>query len=86
MGLIFDGLFVNIGADGSFEGAHGYHGSFERNSRGIVNRYLGYWDGNPATLIPLSPEDSAPLYVEMMSGSENIIVRGKQLSKHVGSR
>jgi alkyl sulfatase BDS1-like metallo-beta-lactamase superfamily hydrolase len=57
----------------------GYHGSPEHNSRAVVNRYLGYWDGNPATLIPLSPADSAPLYVEMMGGSQKIIAKGKQL-------
>jgi alkyl sulfatase BDS1-like metallo-beta-lactamase superfamily hydrolase len=57
----------------------GYHGSAKHNSRAVVNRYLGYWDGNPATLIPLSPADSAPLYVEMMGGSEKIIAKGKQL-------
>ncbi len=45
--------------------AHSYHGSEEHNSRAVINRYLGYWDANPATLIPLSPRDSAPLYVEM---------------------
>jgi alkyl sulfatase BDS1-like metallo-beta-lactamase superfamily hydrolase len=59
--------------------ARGYHGSPEHNSRGVLNRYLGYWDANPTTLIPLSPEDSAPLYVEMMGGSEKIIKRGQQL-------
>jgi alkyl sulfatase BDS1-like metallo-beta-lactamase superfamily hydrolase len=58
--------------------ARGYHGSPEHNSRGVVNRYIGYWDANPATLIPLSPEDSAPLYVEMM-GAENIMRRGLEL-------
>ena len=47
----------------------GYHGSMEHNSRGVWMRYLGFWDANPTTLIPLSPEDSAPLYVEMMGGS-----------------
>jgi len=57
----------------------GYHGSPEHNSRGVVQRYLGFWDGNPATLIPLSPGDSAPLYVEMMGGGERIIVRGREL-------
>jgi len=57
----------------------GYHGSPEHNSRAVVNRYLGYWDGNPATLIPLSPEDSAFLYVEMMGGSEKILKRGQEL-------
>ncbi|MGB8332051.1 MAG: alkyl sulfatase dimerization domain-containing protein, partial [Polyangiales bacterium] len=57
----------------------GYHGSPEHNSRGVINRYLGYWDANPATLIPLSPADSAPLYVEMMGGAEKILAKGKEL-------
>ena len=59
--------------------ARGYHGSFEHNSRAVINRYLGYWDGNPTTLIPLSPEDSATLYVEMMGGAKKIIAKGKEL-------
>ena len=59
--------------------ARGYHGSPEHNSRGVINRFLGYWDANPTTLIPLSPEDSAPLYVEMMGGAEKIIRRGQEL-------
>ncbi len=59
--------------------AHSYHGSEEHNSRAVINRYLGYWDANPATLMPLSPKDSAPLYVEMMGGAEKIISKGKQL-------
>ncbi|MGV6826594.1 MAG: alkyl/aryl-sulfatase [bacterium] len=59
--------------------AHSYHGSEEHNSRAVVNRYLGYWDGNPATLIPLSPADSAPLYVEMMGGSKPILAKGRAL-------
>jgi len=59
--------------------AHSYHGSEEHNSRAVVNRYLGYWDANPATLIPLSPKDSAPLYVEMMGGSAKIIAKGQVL-------
>lgn len=57
----------------------GYHGSPAHNSRGVIQRYLGFWDCNPATLIPLSPGDSAPLYVEMMGGSEKILARGQQL-------
>lgn len=59
--------------------AHSYHGSEEHNSRAVINRYLGYWDANPATLIPLSPSDSAPLYVEMMGGSKKIITRSREL-------
>jgi len=57
----------------------GYHGSPQHNSRGVVQRYLGFWDCNPTTLIPLSPKDSAPLYVEMMGGAQKIMDRGRQL-------
>jgi alkyl sulfatase BDS1-like metallo-beta-lactamase superfamily hydrolase len=59
---------------------HAYHGSYEHNSRAVIQRYFGYWDLNPATLVPLSPEDSAPLYVEMMGGSEKIIAKGRELN------
>ena len=59
--------------------AHSYHGSEEHNSRAVINRYLGYWDGNPATLVPMSPSDSAPLYVEMMGGAEKIMAKGREL-------
>ncbi len=57
----------------------GYHGSAQHNSRGVVQRYLGFWDCNPTTLIPLSPRDSAPLYVEMMGGADKIMARGREL-------
>jgi alkyl sulfatase BDS1-like metallo-beta-lactamase superfamily hydrolase len=59
--------------------ARGYHGSPEHNSRAVINRYIGYWDAVPTTLIPLNQEDSAPLYVEMMGGAEPIIRRGQEL-------
>ncbi|MEP5763208.1 MAG: alkyl sulfatase dimerization domain-containing protein [Halieaceae bacterium] len=56
-----------------------YHGSRENNTRGIVNYYIGHWDNNPATLIPRSPRDSAPLYVEMMGGADRIMAKGTEL-------
>ncbi len=57
----------------------GYHGSPQHNSRGVVQRYLGFWDCNPTTLVPLSPRNSAPLYVDMMGGTEKIMAQGQQL-------
>jgi alkyl sulfatase BDS1-like metallo-beta-lactamase superfamily hydrolase len=57
----------------------GYHGSPEHNARGVVQRFLGFWDCNPATLIPLTPEEAAPLYVEMMGGAEPILARARTL-------
>jgi alkyl sulfatase BDS1-like metallo-beta-lactamase superfamily hydrolase len=59
--------------------ARSYHGDVQNNVRGVVNRFLGHFDGNPVNLIPLSPETSAPLYVDMMGGSERIITKGKEL-------
>ena len=59
--------------------ARSYHGDVQNNSRGVINRFLGHYDGNPVNLIPLSPRDSAPLYVEMMGGSAKIIAKGEEL-------
>ena len=59
--------------------ARSYHGDVQNNVRGVVNRFLGHFDGNPTNLIPLSPKDSAPLDVEMMGGSAKIIAKGKAL-------
>jgi len=56
-----------------------YHGDVQNNSRAVINRFLGHYDGNPANLIPLSPKDSAPLYVEMMGGSAKIVAKGEEL-------
>lgn len=59
--------------------ARSYHGDVQNNVRGVVNRFLGHFDGNPANLIPLSPRDSAPLYVEMMGGSAKILAKAREL-------
>jgi alkyl sulfatase BDS1-like metallo-beta-lactamase superfamily hydrolase len=59
--------------------ARSYHGDVQNNVRGVVNRFIGHFDGNPVNLIPLSPQDSAPLYVEMMGGSAPIIAKGREL-------
>lgn len=56
-----------------------YHGDVQNNTRAVINRFLGHYDGNPVNLIPLSPKDSAPLYVEMMGGSAKIIAKGEEL-------
>ena len=57
----------------------GYHGSFENNSRGVVQRFLGYWDGNPVNLLPAPQPESGALFVEMMGGAEKVIAKGREL-------
>ncbi|MCO5123036.1 MAG: MBL fold metallo-hydrolase [Rhizobacter sp.] len=59
--------------------ARSYHGDVQNNSRAVINRFLGFYDGNPVNLHPLSPKDSAPLYVEMMGGADKIVAKGRQL-------
>jgi alkyl sulfatase BDS1-like metallo-beta-lactamase superfamily hydrolase len=59
--------------------ARSYHGDVGNNVRGVVNSYLGHWDANPRTLLPVSPEASAPLYVEMMGGRAPILAKGREL-------
>ena len=54
---------------------HGYHGTYSHNARGVVNRYLGFYDGNPANLNPLKIEPEAKKYVEYMGGADAIMQR-----------
>ena len=49
------------------------------NARGVIQRYLGFCDCNPATLIPPSPEESAPVYVRMMGGASAILTEARDL-------
>lgn len=59
--------------------ARSYHGSEAINSRGIINRFIGYWDGNPVNLEPLPQREAGALYVEMMGGSARILAKGREL-------
>ena len=57
----------------------GYHGSPEHNSRGVIQRYLGFWDCNPTSLIPAPQGAVGELFVEMMGGAEKIMAKGREL-------
>ncbi len=59
--------------------ARGYHGSPEHNSRGVIQRFLGFWDCNPTTLIPLPERESAAVFVEMMGGARRILAKARDL-------
>jgi alkyl sulfatase BDS1-like metallo-beta-lactamase superfamily hydrolase len=53
----------------------GFYGSVNHNSKAVYQRYLGFFDGNPANLHPLPPAESSPLYVEYMGGAEAVLER-----------
>jgi alkyl sulfatase BDS1-like metallo-beta-lactamase superfamily hydrolase len=56
---------------------HGYHGTYSHNARGVVNRYLGFYDGNPANLNPLTLQPEAQKYVDYMGGADNILAKAR---------
>ncbi len=45
----------------------------------LIQRFPGFWNGNPATPVPLSPGDTAPLDVEIMGGSDKVLATGREL-------
>ncbi|MGE6439855.1 alkyl/aryl-sulfatase, partial [Psychrobacter sp. NPDC078370] len=55
----------------------GYHGSVSHNVRGVVNKYIGYYDGNPATLNKLSPDEAGKHYVALAGGGEALLRKAK---------
>jgi alkyl sulfatase BDS1-like metallo-beta-lactamase superfamily hydrolase len=51
----------------------GYYGSLSFNTRAVYQRYMGFYDGNPANLNPLPPVDSAKRTVEAMGGGAAVL-------------
>lgn len=56
----------------------GYYGSVNHNAKGVVQRYLGWYDSNPSHLWQLPPEDAATRYVEYMGGADAIVARARE--------
>lgn len=56
-----------------------YYGTVNHNVKAVYDFYFGaWWDGNPANLYKLPPEESAKRYVEFMGGENNIIKMAKK--------
>ncbi|MBA8865556.1 alkyl sulfatase BDS1-like metallo-beta-lactamase superfamily hydrolase [Pantoea agglomerans] len=55
----------------------GYYGSISHDVKATYVLYLGWFDGNPATLDELPPEDAAKKYVEYMGGADSILQKAK---------
>jgi alkyl sulfatase BDS1-like metallo-beta-lactamase superfamily hydrolase len=57
---------------------HGYYGSVSHNVKAIYQRYMGWFDGNPARLWPHPPEALAGRYVEAIGGVDRVV----ELAQH----
>jgi alkyl sulfatase BDS1-like metallo-beta-lactamase superfamily hydrolase len=56
----------------------GYYGTLKHNARAVYQGYFGWYDGNPANLDPLPPEDAAKRYVKMMGGAGDVLEQAEE--------
>ncbi|MGW5073861.1 alkyl/aryl-sulfatase [Rhodococcus sp. NPDC004095] len=57
---------------------HGYYGSVSHNVKAIYQRYMGWFDGNPATLWQHTPVDAAQRHVEFMGGAQAVLDKARE--------
>lgn len=55
----------------------GYYGSVNHNTKGIYQKYMGFYSSNPADLHPLPPVAAAQKYVEYMGGPEQVMQKAQ---------
>lgn len=55
----------------------GYYGTVSHNSRAVFQRYLSWYDGNPANLNPLPPVKAARKYVDYMGGADATLEKAR---------
>ncbi len=54
-----------------------YHGGLHHNVRAVFHKELGFWDGDPATIYPLLPDETARRHVRLI-GRDKILAEGRQ--------
>ena len=54
-----------------------YYGTVSHNAKAVYQRYLGWFDANPAHLWPHPPVEAARRYVEYMGGAEAVLARAE---------
>lgn len=55
----------------------GYYGSLSHNVKAVYQRYMGWFDGNPAHLWSHTPENAATRYVEYMGGADAVLQKAR---------
>jgi alkyl sulfatase BDS1-like metallo-beta-lactamase superfamily hydrolase len=55
----------------------GYYGTMSFNSRAVYQRYMGWYDANPASLAPLDPAEQSGRYVAAMGGARRVMALAK---------
>jgi alkyl sulfatase BDS1-like metallo-beta-lactamase superfamily hydrolase len=55
----------------------GYYGSVSHNVKAIYQRYMGWYDGNPANLWQHPPVERAHRYVDFMGGLDAVVAKAR---------
>lgn len=55
----------------------GYHGTLHHDIRAVYTKELGMWDGDPVSLHPHPPVETARRYVDFI-GADNLIAEGRR--------
>jgi alkyl sulfatase BDS1-like metallo-beta-lactamase superfamily hydrolase len=80
-GLVMDEIAEQLDLPPSLAGEfgnRGYYGTVSHNSKAVYQRYLGWFDGNPANLHPLPPQAGSTRYVEYMGGAAAVLARARE--------
>ena len=56
----------------------GYYGDLVHNSKAVYQRYLSWYDGNPANLNKLPPTEVGKRYVELAGGADALIANAQK--------
>lgn len=56
----------------------GYYGTLSHNTKAVYQRYLGWFDGNPAHLNPHPPTEAGQRYVDLAGGAEAVLTAGQK--------
>lgn len=57
---------------------HGYYGSISHNVKAVYQRYMGWYDGNPARLWQHPPVEAARRYVDFMGGADAVVDKAQK--------
>jgi alkyl sulfatase BDS1-like metallo-beta-lactamase superfamily hydrolase len=58
--------------------ARGYYGSVSHNVKAVYQRYMGWFDGNPASLWKHPPQEAAHRYVDCLGGIDTVVAKARQ--------
>ena len=56
----------------------GYYGTLNHNAKAVYQRYLGWFDGNPANLHPHPPVEAGKRYIDLAGGPEPLLAKARE--------